>query len=129
MNKARFFTLLLPLVLRAESPTLVLPDATGTFDVAGALADRGASPASNPFKNRRRTRAAVRELTLAVSSVAVGAGPQEASAIINGRAYSSGDRVEGLRILAIGADGIDLCEGSVRLHLPVEDTPSRLLVP
>lgn len=140
MRRARFFTLLLPLALRAEPAApppggtpeplvLVTPDAKGIFDVAEALSPPAGDGPANPFQSERQARPQVRELTLAVSSVLVGSDPQEASAIINGRPYACGDRIEGMRIEAIAPEGIELREGRVRLRLPVQEDPPRLRLP
>jgi hypothetical protein len=139
VGKTRYFTLLVPLALRAGTPApprdlplrpvvAVQAGPDGVFDVAGALDSEQQDALPNPFRLRQLPKARVREVTLAVSSVLVGARPEESSALINGRAYACGDRVEGWRIESISAEAIGLSDGHFRVRLPVADSAAILRV-
>ncbi|HVW22211.1 MAG TPA: hypothetical protein VHC86_13445 [Opitutaceae bacterium] len=140
MGKTRYFTLLVPLALRATTPgpprgvpprpaTAVQAGPDGVFDVAGALASEERDAIPNPFRPRNLPQPKVRQLTLAISSVLIGEGTDESSVLINGRAYACGDRIEGWRIESISADAIGLNDNHFQVRLPVRDAVAVLRVP
>ncbi|HEX3729023.1 MAG TPA: hypothetical protein VHV47_04420 [Opitutaceae bacterium] len=140
MGKTRYFTLLMPLALRASTPApprdvplrpivALQPGPDGIYDVAGALESEQRDAIPNPFRLRNLPKPKVREVTLAVSSVLVGSRPDESSALINGRAYACGDRIEGWKIESISADTIGLSDSRFRVRLPVTDSPTTLRIP
>ena len=139
MGKTRYFTLLVPLALRASTPapprdvplravTAVQAGPDGVFDVAGALASEERDAIPNPFRVRNLPKPKVREITLAISSVLIGERPEESSVLINGRAYACGDRIEAWRIESISAEAIGLSDNHFRVRLPVTDAATVLRV-
>jgi hypothetical protein len=139
VGKTRYFTLLVPLALRASIPApprdgpagaivAVQAGPDGVFDVAGALESEERDAIPNPFRIRNLPKARVREVTLAVSSVLVGARSDESSALINGRPYACGDRIEGWKIESISAEAIGLSDNHFRVRLPVTDAAAVLRV-
>jgi len=137
VGKTRYFTLLVPLALRASTPApprdvsvrpmvALQPGPDGIYDVAGALESEQRDAIPNPFRIRNLPKPKVREVTLAVSSVLVGPSADESSALINGRAYACGDRIEGWKIESISADAIGLSDNRFRVRLPVADAPTVL---
>lgn len=123
---------LLPLAAQAGDPasgagaTVILPDADGVLDVAAAQQARAFDAIPNPFRIRYRPAPAIREVPLVISSVLIPDRPEDASAVINGRLYSPGDTIEGLKLTRIQADGLELRGDDIVLRVPVQDQPPKL---
>ena len=114
-----------PLASAADGPVVVLPNADGVLDLAGAIQAQVLDAVPNPFRVRYHPAAQICEVPVEISAVLIGTDPTEASAIINGKLYSPGDRLEGLRITSIAADILELRQGDILLRLPVEDETQR----
>ena len=115
----------------SESPPaaaldIILPDGEGVLDLAAVRQAQDFDAIPNPFRIRYRPPAAVREVPLVISTVLITGRPEDASAIINGRLYSPGDRLEGLRLSRIEAERLELTGDGVVLRVPVQDRPPKL---
>jgi hypothetical protein len=108
------------------SPTVVLPNADGVLDLAGAMQAQVFDAIPNPFRNRYHPAQQIQELPLAITVVLVGPPPAVPSARINGELYCLGDKFAGLTIAAITADTLELRQGDIRVCVPVQEPPPKL---
>jgi hypothetical protein len=115
---------LLALPARAEDPHLIRADAAGVLDLAAAQQAETFDELPNPFRDRYRPAAPVREVTLTIRAVAVPARPEAAAVLINGRLYSPGDTWEGLSLTRIDPDMLELSAEGFLLQVPVENRPA-----
>lgn len=111
-------------------PIPVAPNADGLVDLtgigAGAPAPDDGLP--NPFRVRYHPPVPAREFPLEVASVLLGDPGSEASAIVNGDVVSPGDSVDGLRLEAISAAGLEFEDRGRKLLLPLPDRPLTLRI-
>ncbi len=107
-------------------PTVVFADSEGVLDVASALRERTQDAIPNPFRIRHQPQKQAREVPLAIGSVLVADRPENSSAIINGRLCSPGDMIEGMKLVKIGGDVLELGGDNLILRIPVQDAPPRL---
>jgi hypothetical protein len=127
-----FLLCLLPPSARANDipleavPSVILPDGEGVLDLAAAQMAQTFDAIPNPFRVRYRPAPPVREVALVISAVLIPGRPEDASAVINGRLYSPGDRLEGLKLTSIGADSLELRGDDVVVRVPVQDQPPKL---
>jgi hypothetical protein len=110
----------------SAGPNIILPDGEGVLDLAAAQMAQTFDAIPNPFRVRYRPAPAVREVTLVISAVLIPGRPEDASAVINGRLYSPGDSLEGLKLTRIGADSLELRGDDLVLRVPVQDQPPKL---
>jgi len=124
------FVLLLAFALPAEgapdAAIVVLPNADGVLDLAGAVQAQSFDALPNPFRNRYHPAPQIRELPLAITAVLIGRKPAEPSAIVNGQLYSTGDKLEGLMITAITAEALELRQDDILVRVPVQELAPRL---
>jgi hypothetical protein len=124
------FLLLLAAAAPANSaetaPAVVLPNADGVLDLAGAIQAQAFDAIPNPFRNRYHPALQIQELPLAITVVLVGPPPAVPSARINGELYCLGDKFEGLTIAAITADTLELRQDDIRVCVPVQDLTPKL---
>jgi hypothetical protein len=124
-----FFLLLAstaPAVPAETAPAVVLPNADGVLDLAGAIQAQAFDAIPNPFRNRYHPARQILELPLAITVVLVGPPPAVPSARVNGELYSLGDKFEGLTIAAITADTLELRQGDIRVRVPIQDLAPKL---
>ena len=112
-----------------DSPIIISPNADGVLDVAGAGEPMEDDRIPNPFRVRYHPKPQTRDISLAIDLVLVGDKPADSSAMINDRLYSPGDTLEGMSIVAIGAETIELRQGKLLVRVPVEDKPAVLRLP
>lgn len=110
----------------ADGPAVVSPNADGILDLTAASVPQDPDPLPNPFRVRYRPRMQVREVSLQIGLILVGSRPEDASAVINGKLYSRGDRFEGLLISSITPDTIEFRQDKLLLRVPIEDRPVTL---
>jgi hypothetical protein len=131
--KGRCILLLLAMSLAvraADEPlVVVVPNADGVLDLAGAVQAQIADATPNPFRVRYHPELPNAELPLAISAVLIGRSPAEPSAIVNGQLCSGGDLIQGLKITAITADMLELRQGNILLRVPIRDQVPRLRLP
>jgi hypothetical protein len=124
------FVLLLAVAVPAaaapEAPIVVLANADGVLDLAGAIQAQTFDAIPNPFRNRYHPAPQIREVPLAITAVLIGRPPAMASAIVNGQLYSAGDKLEGLTVAAITAEGLDLRQDAILVRVPVQPLTPRL---
>ena len=112
-----------------DAPPLVIrPDADGVLDVAAAMQARSYDAIPNPFRIRYRPVPPIREVPLVITAVLIPARPEDASVVINGQLYSAGDTIEGLKLSAITADGLELRGDDLVLQVPVQDQAPKLRI-
>ena len=98
----------------------VTPDREGVIELSSAIGRRREGQVPNPFLQEYRTKEASRDLSLAISGIALGPVP---SVVINGRVYSVGDSLEGFSVVAIQSGVVRLRSDPFLLRLLVSDRP------
>ena len=121
-----FFLLLSAAGAAETAPAVVLPNADGVLDLAGAIQAQAFDAIPNPFRNRYHSALQIQELPVTITVVLVGPPPAVPSARINGELYCLGDKFEGLTIAAITADALELRQGDLRVRVPIQDLPPTL---
>jgi hypothetical protein len=106
-----------------------MPDADGVLDESSVSAVEDDETPVNPFRVRYHPPLPMRDISLGINSILIGAGPGLNSVVINGRLYSAGDDLLGLRVAAISDEAVDLRHGNLLLRLPVQDKPVTLRLP
>jgi hypothetical protein len=111
----------------ADAPIVVLPNADGVLDLAGAIQAEVLDEVPNPFRVRYHPVSRIFEVPVEISAALIGPEPATASAIVNGQLCSPGDLVVGLKLSSITADALELRQGNIVLRLPVNDESKRPL--
>jgi hypothetical protein len=121
----------LPPQARVEAEPLVeiRPDSDGVLDESAVATVEDPDGATNPFRIRYRPPLPMQDLRLGIDSILIGAGGGRNTAVINGRPYSAGDELYGLRLSAVSEETVDLRHGNLLLRLPVQDKPITLRLP
>ena len=99
------------------------------IDIAAAAQADDGDRLPNPFRTRWRPASALKEIPVTVDAVLIGENPGGASAVVNGQVCSPGDSLDGLSIVSITAEAIELRAGGPRARMPVRDTPLVLRLP
>jgi len=108
------------------SPLVTLvPNADGVVEISRALIGAGTDNA-NPFVVRYQPDEPMRELSLAIGGVALGANP---SALVNGRTLSIGEPWECFSLRAVESDALVFASSDVAVRLPVGDRITKIRIP
>jgi hypothetical protein len=113
----------------AESLVVIMPDADGVLDESSVSSVEDDENPVNPFRVRYHPPLPMRDIHMGINSILVGAGPGQNAAVIDGKAYSPGDDLYGLRVSVISGEAVDLRHGNLILRLPVQDEPVTLRLP
>jgi hypothetical protein len=119
----------LPRPAEPEQLVVITPDPDGVLDESAlpVLEEPDAIP--NPFRVRYHPPLPMRDVRVGIDSILIGAGSGQDCAVINGKLYSAGDVLCGLRISSISDEAVDLRHGELLLRLPVQDKPVTLRLP
>jgi len=112
----------------ADPSVVIKPDADGVIDESAIGVVEEESPI-NPFRVRYHPPLPMRDLHLGINSILIGTDRDTNAVVINGKLYSAGDDLCGLRVSAISNESIDLRHGNLLLRLPVQDKPVTLRLP
>jgi hypothetical protein len=110
-------------------PVLVAPNADGLIDLATLNLPEAGEALPNPFRIRWHPPTTTREAILTVESVLVQNRADSACVCINGRIFSLGETIEGLTLIAISDDALELRRGRLTVRCPIGDQPLRLTLP
>ena len=102
-----------------------MPNADGVVEISRALIGAGSDNA-NPFVVRYQPDERMRELSLAIGGVALGANP---SALVNGRTLSIGEPWECFSLRAVESDALVFASSDVAVRLPVGDRITKIRIP
>jgi hypothetical protein len=116
----------LPAAAAPDAAIVVVPNADGVLDLAGAMQAQAFDATPNPFRDRYHPLTAIQERPIAITAVLIGRPPTAPSAVVNGELCSAGDQVEGLTITAITADTLELRLGDILLRVPVTAAATRV---
>lgn len=114
-----------PVGLDASPLVTLVPNADGVVEISRALIGAGSDNA-NPFVVRYQPDERMRELSLAIGGVALGANP---SALVNGRTLSIGEPWECFSLRTVESDALVFDSSDVAVRLPVGDRITKIRIP
>ena len=112
-------------VLVATDSTIT-PNADGVIDLVAVEHTTAIDEPVNPFAVRATPSGKVREESLVVGGIIMGAAP---CAMVNERLVQAGDHIERFVVEQIEADAVIVRFGGHRLRLPVSTDPTRVNLP
>ncbi len=101
----------------------ITPNADGVIDLTAVEHTSAADEPINPFAVRATPSEKVREVSLLVGGIIMGAAP---CAMVNERLVQAGDHLERFVVEQIDADAVIVRFGGHRLRLPVSTVPTRV---
>jgi hypothetical protein len=111
-----------------QNPDLItlLPNSEGVIDMRLAVGNSIAGGSSNPFASRWTTKTTAQNLSLRISSLAIGS---PSSITLNGKLISVGDSYEGFRLHTVDRDGVYLQRDGFLLRVPMGEAPVQVRLP
>ncbi len=113
-----------PVPVAADST--ITPNADGVIDLAAVEHESAADEPVNPFAVRATPGGKVREVSLVVGGIIMGAAP---CAMVNERLVQIGDSIERFVVEQIDASAVIVRFGAHRLRLPVSTVPTQVRLP
>jgi hypothetical protein len=116
----------LPPSAEADALVVLMPNSDGVLDEASVASVGDSDSIPNPFRVRYRPPLPLREVPITIDSILIGTRPDQDAAVINGRLYSPGETLDGMRVSAISTEAVDLRHNQLLLRIPVQDGPVTL---